>query len=126
MSDVQNSRRRGRSSFSSQVADRICDRLMDGESLRQICRDPTMPARSSIFNWLQDHREFADEYALAKQFQIYDLYDEILVAARSCELNDEDIRRNNVKIGALKWLVTKLSAKKYRVRKDWANEQRRR
>ena len=85
-----------------------------------------MPARSSIFNWLQDHREFAHQYALAKQFQIYDLYDEILDAARSCELNDEDIQRKKVKIGALKWLVTKLSAKKYRVRKDWANGQRRR
>ena len=44
-----------------------------------------MPARSSIFNWLRDHRDFADQYALAKQFQIYDLYDKILDAARSCD-----------------------------------------
>jgi hypothetical protein len=78
-----------------------------------------MPARSSVFNWLQDHRDFADEYALAKQLQIYDLCDELLDTARSRALNDEDGRRKNVKIGALKWIITKLSAKKYHVRSEW-------
>jgi hypothetical protein len=78
-----------------------------------------MPARSSIFNWLQDHRDFADQYAIAKHFQIYDLCDELLDAARSRGLNDEDRRRKNVKIGALMSIITKLSAKKYHVRSEW-------
>jgi terminase small subunit-like protein len=89
-----------------------------------------MPARSSIFNWLQDHSDFADRYARAKQIQVWDLLDEILDTSRDSsndwsirtgpdgktyrEVDHENIKQSKIKIGALKWLVTKLSAKKYR------------
>ena len=39
--------RRQRHSYSPQVADLIWDRLLDDVSLRQICQDPDMPARST-------------------------------------------------------------------------------
>jgi hypothetical protein len=38
------------------------------------------------------------------------------------ELNHQKLKQRKIKIGALMWLVTKLSAKKCRVRKDRANE----
>jgi hypothetical protein len=107
------------------MAELICDQLTDGKSLRQICQDPSMPARSTIFRWLREHKAFADQYAVAKQLQIYDLCDEMLDAARIRELNDEGIQRKKLKIGALKWLVTKLSAKKYRVGSNMGSRARR-
>jgi hypothetical protein len=75
MNDTQKTRR-GPSILTSDVANRIFDRLEEGQSLRQICRDPSMPARSSIFQWLRENQEFADKYACVKQMQIFDLEDE--------------------------------------------------
>ena len=115
MNDIQKTSRRRRSSFTPEVAQRICDRLMDGQSLRQICRDPTMPARSSIFQWLRENKEFGAEYASVKQMQIFDLEDEFLDTIRSRELNGESFERKKMRIQNLKWLITHLAAKKYRV-----------
>jgi hypothetical protein len=40
-----------------------------------------MPARSTIFVWLEEHEDFARLYRLARQLQIEDLMDEILEIA---------------------------------------------
>jgi phosphoribosylaminoimidazole-succinocarboxamide synthase len=77
-----------------------------------------MPARSSIFCWLQDHRDFAYEYALVKEMHILDLCDEILTTARSRVFNTEKIREKKLKLQTLFRLVTHLSAKKYRISLD--------
>ena len=62
--------RRCRSTLTPQLAERICERLENGESLRQICQDPIMPAKSTIFLWLRKDKEFAIQYRCAKQVQI--------------------------------------------------------
>ena len=115
MNDTQKTRRRGRSIFTSDVGNRIFDRLEEGQSLRQICRDPAMPARSSIFQWLQENKEFADKYARVKQMQIFDLHDEYLDTIRTRDLNSESFKQKKMKIQNLEWLITHLAAKKYRV-----------
>jgi len=56
----------------------ICDRLAEGESLRDICADPAMPARATIFRWLARNEEFRREYALARECYAEGLMDEIL------------------------------------------------
>jgi hypothetical protein len=62
--------RRQRHAYSPELTDLICERLLDGTSLRQICQDKNMPARSAIFVWLAKHKEFARKYRIAKQIQI--------------------------------------------------------
>ena len=73
--------RRRRHDYSPEIADLICDRIAEGASLRQICQDANMPAKSTIFVWLEEHEDFARSYALARQIQIEDLMDEILEIA---------------------------------------------
>jgi hypothetical protein len=59
---------RGRpSAYSDKIAETICGRLVDGESLRAICADPAMPARATVFRWLARNQEFRRSYALARQ-----------------------------------------------------------
>jgi transposase-like protein len=71
--------RRPRHSYSPEVADLIYERLAaDGESLRQICQDTSMPARSTVFVWLRQRADFRQEYAFAKRFQIQWLADEMV------------------------------------------------
>lgn len=36
---------------------RVCRRIEGGENLTEICRDPTMPQRSTLVAWLAKHRE---------------------------------------------------------------------
>ena len=62
--------RRPRHAYSPELTDLICERLLDGTSLRQICQDKNMPARSAIIVWLAKHKEFARKYMIARQIQI--------------------------------------------------------
>ena len=38
--------------YTKELAEEICQRLSDGEPLRQICRDPHMPAWQTIYDWM--------------------------------------------------------------------------
>jgi hypothetical protein len=46
------------SEYSAEIAETICKRLMNGESLRAICADPAMPARATLLRWLASNHEF--------------------------------------------------------------------
>src|SRR5262249_49152261 len=43
----------------------------------------TIPARSTLFNWLRQHREFARKYTFAKWFQCQSLADDMVDIADS-------------------------------------------
>jgi hypothetical protein len=102
---------------------------MEGASLRQICQDANMPARSTIFVWLDEHQDFARLYTLARQIQIEDLMHESLEIADDSSndwidregpdgkkyrvFNPDGIRRSKLRIGARKWLISKLMPKRY-------------
>lgn len=42
------------SAFTQAVADLICERIADGESLRLICADGGMSNKATVFRWLGD------------------------------------------------------------------------
>src|SRR3546814_14892486 len=70
----------GQTSFTQEAADRICDELSAGRSLRSICLDGDMPSQSTVFRWLRDeaHEEFRQQYARARDNQADTHADEIL------------------------------------------------
>ena len=76
--------RRPRHAYSPELTDLICERLLDGTSLRQICQDKNMPARSAIIVWLAKHKEFARKYMIARQIQIDCLLGDMLDIADDC------------------------------------------
>lgn len=114
--------------YSQAMASMICERLADGESLRSICRDETMPAKSSVFLWLTQHKAFSDQYALARQAQADALFDDILEIADDArndwmEINGDDdagwrangehLQRSRLRVDARKWMAGKLKPKVY-------------
>lgn len=118
------------SMFTQAIADEICERLSDGESLRAICRDERMPAKSSVFKWLAETPAFSDQYARAREAQADALFDEILDVADDARndwmerLGEEDgdlgwkangdhIQRAKLRVDARKWMASKLAPKKY-------------
>jgi hypothetical protein len=75
--------KRGRpSDYSVEIADKICDRLAGGDSLRAICAEAGMPDRATVSRWLARYEEFRDLYWFAREWQAECLVDEILEIAR--------------------------------------------
>lgn len=112
------------SEFTQECADQICEHLADGRSLRDICMDADMPARSTVFKWLGQNQTFADQYARAREAQADLMADEILEIADDSthdtkytdsgeQPNAEWISRSRLRVDARKWLASKMAPKKY-------------
>lgn len=108
----------------------ICERIANGESLRQICDDEDMPACSTVFAWLGADADFSEQYARAREAQADAIFDDILSIADDARNdwmerknadgenigwaeNGEAIRRSQLRIEARKWMAGKLKPKKY-------------
>lgn len=108
----------------------ICERIADGESLRQICSDDGMPGTSTVFVWLSQDPQFVEQYARAREAQADAMFDDILSIADDgrndwmekrnadgqvigWQENGEAIRRSQLRIDARKWMAGKLKPKKY-------------
>ncbi|MCI3131810.1 hypothetical protein [Phenylobacterium aquaticum] len=63
--------------YSRIQASEICRRLVLGESLQAICRDPDMPCVMTVYNWLHAHPEFAELYSHARGAQRDGLEDQV-------------------------------------------------
>lgn len=116
--------------FSQEIADKICERLADGESLRSICRSDGMPSRTEVFRWLADdaNTAFRDQYARAKEFGIEALADDIVDVSDDARndwmdrndpenpgfvFNGEHVQRSRLRVDSRKWVLSKLAPKKY-------------
>lgn len=53
--------------FDQAIADKICERIAQGEPLRQICRDEQMPAWRTVYDWLESESDFAARFARARE-----------------------------------------------------------
>ena len=64
--------------YSQAIADLICEALAEGHSLRSICKSDDFPSKANVFRWLSSNKDFADQYAHAREAQADALFDEIL------------------------------------------------
>lgn len=111
--------------YNTDIADKICEKLSDGESLKAICEPEEMPTRSTIYRWLSLHEEFSDMYTRAREEQAETLADEIIAIADEKTTdwlmdkegnerpNNEAIQRSRLRVDARKWVAAKLKPRKY-------------
>jgi hypothetical protein len=69
------------SDYSREIAQVICRRLGNGESLRQICVSPGMPGKTTIMKWLESNLDFRGQYARARELQAEHWAEEIIEIA---------------------------------------------
>jgi len=118
--------KRGRPTiYTQELADEICRRLSDGQSLREICRDKDMPDESTVRAWAVFDRDgFYPQYAKAREAQLERWADEIVeiadngsndwMARQGVQVaNSDHINRSRLRIDTRKWLMSKLAPKKY-------------
>lgn len=118
------------STFSNDLADAICERLANGESLRSVCRDEHTPNMSTVFKWMREHPEFSNQYAKAKAESADALVEDMLDIADDgsndwmekhgkdgenlgWQLNGEHVQRSKLRVDVRKWAASKLKPKKY-------------
>lgn len=116
--------------YTPELADAICARLADGESLRTVCLSGDMPNKSTVFRWLRTNIAFCDQYTRAKEESADALTDEMLDISDDgtndwmerkgkdgedigWQVNGEHIQRSRLRIETRKWIASKLKPKKY-------------
>lgn len=122
------------SDYTPETAAQICARLVEGQSLRSICKAEDMPCIATVFVWLNKHPPFAEQYAHARDAQADTLADEILDIADNASndwmerqlkdgstevvVNQDHISRSRLMVDSRKWIASKLKPKKYGERID--------
>jgi len=114
-------------SFSQAVADEICARMREGESLRTICRSPGMPAASTVCLWVEQWPDFAEQYARAREALI-DVYAQEVIeiadespamifkdvqGAEVISIDSAAVNHQRLRVDARKWYAGKVAPKKY-------------
>lgn len=116
------------SSYTQELADRLCEQLAHGRSLRSVCKADDMPDAATVFRWLRTNDQFCEQYTRAKAEAADAMVDEMLdiaddavndwMAANDPEnpgyrLNGEAINRSRLRVDTRKWIAAKLKPKKY-------------
>ena len=116
--------------YSPELADRICEQVASGKSMRTICEAEGMPSMAAVFKWLRTYPEFVEQYARAKEEAADAMAEDILDIADDgrndwmeqhgedgesvgWKLNNEHVQRSKLRVDARKWLAAKLKPKKY-------------
>jgi hypothetical protein len=115
------------SKYSDALASRICSRIAEGRSLRDVCRDKDVPvAASTVTQWVLDREAFAEKYGRACGLRTEARFEELLTLAdefasitetpegpilRVCER--EQVNPLRAKIDTLKWALSKMKPERY-------------
>lgn len=111
--------------YSDELADLICQRIIDKRSLRAACQDDDIPGETAIYSWLAKYPDFANKYARAKAIVAEAMAEEILAISDdgsndylvdvdgNQKINQEHVQRSRLRVDTRKWLLSKLLPKKY-------------
>lgn len=115
--------------FTMELADKICEKVSEGLSMRTICLADEFPEARTIYRWLRQYEEFRQQYAHAKAEAAEAFNEDILDIADDGSndwmevrnkkgdieivLNKEHVMRSRLRIDTRKWLMEKLKPKKY-------------
>lgn len=99
--------------YTKDITDNICQRIVDGESLRQICKDVSLPNRDTIYSWLQSNKAFSDQYTQARMMQADQFFDEMDEIIRQPMQSMIQIQQARLQIDTMKWRLSKMLPRIY-------------
>lgn len=110
------------------MQDAILLRVIDGEGIAQITRDPAMPSKAIVFRWLAANEAFRQAYEIAAKLRGEHMFEQALdianaepprVIVQTGENTTESrvdpgaVQHAKLKVDTLKWAAAKLNPKKY-------------
>lgn len=98
-------------SFEDDQIKELLERTAKGEQLVKVCRDPRMPARSSVYSWIDSDPEFAGRFRAARAQGVHALAEECLDIADEPTKDAVEVANKRVRIDtrlrlAGKWLAS--------------------
>ena len=116
--------------FTDELFATILRRIVDGQSLRGVCREDGMPAMSTVMRWVAGSSDLQKGYSIAVEARTDALFDEILEIADDARedwvaktgptgeplgfvFDANSVRRAALRIEARKWTVARMAPKKY-------------
>ena len=117
--EAENKEKGRPSRYSAALAERICEHIRCGCSLRRAAEKEGIP-QSTVMNWVRDNEVFSNQYARACEERLAALEDKLLdlvekgheVAPRA-EIGGTMLQAVKLEIDTLKWMLAKLMPKKY-------------
>lgn len=112
--------------YSKAMAEKILTRMMLGESLNRICKDPDMPSRWGVYKWLAKYDDFAVKFERAEFIRAMGYVDELVEISDNgsndwMETNDENnpgwryngehVARSRLRVDTRKWIASKMLPK---------------
>lgn len=86
-------------------------RVAKGRSVASVCSDDDMPHRATIYEWLAHNSDFSDRYARASEQRADQYFDEMLHIADNAL--PEEVQKAKLQIDTRKWVLARMSPKKY-------------
>jgi hypothetical protein len=116
--------------FTQDLADQICEGIIDGMSLRKVLRQDGMPAGQTVWRWLRENQSFSEQYTRATAERAEAMAEDIMEISDDgtndyiednyqegktpgYALNGENIQRSKLRVDTRKWLMSKMQPKKY-------------
>src|SRR6266436_6370686 len=97
--------------YSLEWAERFCELLAQGQSVRQICSQPGQPDKSQVYRWLDENGDFRDQYVCAREAQADKYFQEIVEIADAATPETVNVAR--LRVDSRKFTVARLAPKKY-------------
>ena len=86
--------------------------MMEGKSLRSICRAKTMPTLRTVLRWVRDDAEFMERYQVAQAVRSELMVDGIVeLSKKAKDINSAAGIR--VQIDAIKWAAAHMKPKRF-------------
>jgi hypothetical protein len=116
------------STFTAELADKICAQLAAGLSLRAVCREEGMPPEVTVRRWVVDDVQgFAAQYARARDMGLDAMADELVAIADTPQIGTKSVSKatgleitegdmvehRRLQVDARKWYLSKLAPKRY-------------
>lgn len=116
--------------YTEEIANTICERLIEGQTIREIAEDENMPSKRTITRWATEpEHPFWPLYVRAREAQCIGMAEEILEISddgsndwmqrqgkdgeTSWQLNGEHIQRSKLRVDTRKWVLSKVLPRVY-------------
>ena len=97
--------------YTTEWAERFCDLIAEGQSIREICSQPGQPDKSQVYRWLDQDIDFRDQYVRAREAQADKYFQEIVEIADAATPETVNVAR--LRVDSRKFTVARLAPKKY-------------
>lgn len=97
------------SSYTTEMAERICEELASGRHLHIICKDDWAPGERTVYQWLDKNPDFARLYAHARERQQEVFAAEVINIADT----EKDSAKARNMMDARKWYAARVAPRKW-------------